>query len=82
MIDYAKAQKLFVKHKGALTRAQKKGYEAVLAECKQFVRDFAAIDAPWPDDWSRWQRALVDAANEHTRKTGIFVNAPRLEDLG
>lgn len=47
----------------------------------QFVRDFDAIDAPWPDDWARWQRALIDAANDHTRKTGVFVNAPRLEDL-
>jgi hypothetical protein len=81
LIDYAAAQKLFVKHKGLLTRATKKGYPAVLAACTQFVRDFAAIDAPWPDDWSRWQRALEDAAVKHHRETGVFVNVPRLEDL-
>ncbi len=80
-IDYVKAQKLFVQHKGFLTRAQKKGYGAVLAACTKFVRDYEAIDAPWPDDWSRWQRALEDAAIKHHRETGFFVNVPRLEAL-
>lgn len=78
MIDYAAAQKLFRKHKGLLTRALNvSGNEdrrrAVLKACTQFVRDFDAIDAPWPDDWSRWQRALDD-------QYPVF-NAPRLDDL-
>lgn len=77
-IDYAAAQKLFRKHKGLLTRALhvrdvKARRIAVLATCKQFVADFAAIDAPWPDDWARWQRALDD-------QYPVF-NSPRLEDL-
>lgn len=77
-IDYARAQRLFVKHKGALTRALHKQdaterRAAVLKTCTQFVRDFAAIDAPWPDDWARWQRALDD-------QYPVF-NGPRLENL-
>jgi hypothetical protein len=78
MIDYAAAQKIYARHKGSLTRALNKKdpdarRAAVLAECRQFVRDFAAIDAPWPDNWSRWQRALDDQYPT--------FNAPRLEEL-
>jgi hypothetical protein len=77
-IDYAKAQRLFVKHKSALTRALHKQdaterRAAVLAECNAFVHEFDAAGFPWPDDWSRWQRALDD-------QYPVF-NAPRLDDL-
>jgi hypothetical protein len=68
------------KLKAALTRAQKKGYEAVLKACTEAVREWEQWGA-WPDGWSLWQRAITDAANKHTRETGKFVNAPRLEDL-
>lgn len=84
-IDYARMQRTFPKHKAALTRAQHKKtaearYTAVKQACKAAVTEWDAIGA-WPDDWSRWQRALSDAANDYTRATGVYVNASRLEDL-
>jgi hypothetical protein len=80
MIDYARMQKAYPKQKAALTRAKKKGYLAVLAACTAAVNEWDAIGA-WPDGWHLWQSAVLDAVNEYTRKTGVFVNAPRLEDL-
>ena len=52
----------YSKQKAALTRAQKKGPEAVLAECLKVVAEWekAPFNGAWPDDWSRWQRALDD----------------------
>ncbi len=58
-IDYAKSKRLYTKHKGALTRAKKKGPEAVIKECEAFVRDFE--DLPWPDSWHTWNIAYGDA---------------------
>ena len=51
----------FRAQKAALTRAIKSGSSAkvvltVQAAVKEWDRDFPA----WPDDWSRWQRALDD----------------------
>ena len=80
MIDYERMSRSYPKQKAALTRAKKQGYTAVLATCRTAVKEWDAIGA-WPDGWSTWQRAIEDAANEHTRNTGVFVNAPRLEDL-
>jgi hypothetical protein len=79
-INYERMQKSGPKLKAALTRAKKKGYLAILATCKEAVAEWNAIGA-WPDNWSLWQRTIIDAAFEHTRNTGEFVNAPRLEDL-
>jgi hypothetical protein len=81
MIDYALAKKEGPKLKATLTRAIKKGnYEAVLNACRYAVSRWKVWGA-WPDNWNCWQIAIIDAANEHTRKTGVFVNAPRLESL-
>lgn len=66
-IDYAAAQALFVKHKGALTRATKKGPEAVLDAVAAFYADFEGAGYPLPDDWSRWERAKGDAEMELRR---------------
>lgn len=79
-INYERAKANGPKLKAALTRAEKKGYTAVLQACKQAVQEWEQWGA-WPDNWSRWQRAISDAANKHTRETGVYVNAPRLEDL-
>lgn len=78
-IDYARAQANGLKLKAALTRAEKKGYAAVLTACKAAVVEWEAWGA-WPDNWSRWQRALDDAAFTHSRNGGTLT-LTRLEDL-
>lgn len=72
--DYAGAQAAFTKQKAALTRAVKSGDASkVVTVCRDAVAAWgrAPFNGAWPDDWSRWQRALDDAV----------VGAPRLEDL-
>ena len=72
-IDYDRMNREFPKQKAALTRALKSGdRNRVLLTCAQTVKAWDEIGA-WPDDWSRWQRALDDVFP-------IF-QAPRLEDL-
>jgi len=71
MIDYAAAQTLFRKHKGALTRAQKKGPGAVMRACDRFFADFENAGYPLPDDWHRWERARQDAEMEMRRNGSL-----------
>jgi hypothetical protein len=57
----------FRKQKAALTRAINSGDRG-----KVFVAVAEAVavwnkDGPWPDQWSRWQRALDDAGFPHIR---------------
>jgi hypothetical protein len=60
MINYALMKKLHPQQKSALTRALKtKDPAKVRAVCAKAVREWETIGA-WPDDWSRWQRALSD----------------------
>jgi len=60
-IDYARMQKRYPQQKAALTRAVKSGRpEKVRDACIAAKREWDDIGA-WPDDWSRWQRALDDA---------------------
>lgn len=48
----------FSQQKAALTRALRSGDVAkVVGECRRVKREWG--DA-WPDDWSRWERALYD----------------------
>jgi hypothetical protein len=58
------AVRSYSQQKAALTRAIKKGKEAVLTEVKRAVAEWESGEAPynhgWPDDWSRWQRAVDD----------------------
>ena len=79
-INYELAKRQGPKLKAALTRAQKRDYDSVLLACRAAVQSWEVWGA-WPDNWSHWQRAICDAANKHTRDTGVFINAPRLEDL-
>jgi len=73
-IDYAAANAEFKKQKAALTRAvNTRSFEAIVTACAKAVREWNQPGRAWPDDWSRWQRALDDAA------PGIV--GPRLEDL-
>lgn len=82
MINYALAKEQGPKLKAALTRAQNKNYADVLAACTDAVAAWAAWGA-WPDNWSRWQRALDDAASKQNRTLsyGVFIQPVRLEDL-
>jgi hypothetical protein len=60
-INYARMQRSLPRLKAALTRAVKSGDPArVEAACRAAVAEWDACGA-WPDDWSRWQRALDDS---------------------
>ena len=64
-IDYDRMNKVHPKQKAALTRAVKTGdAEKVAAAVKKAVEEWDEIGA-WPDDWSRWQRALNDMLPWH-----------------
>lgn len=54
-----RGQRRWPKQKAALTRAIKKGHAAVVEATRKVVIEWNE-DGPWPDDWSRWQRALDD----------------------
>lgn len=59
-IDYARMNREGRKLKGALTRAVNSGdRDKVILACANAVRVWDEVGA-WPDDWSRWQRALDD----------------------
>jgi hypothetical protein len=73
-IDYAAAAQEFRRQKAALTRAVNSGdRDKVIVACRDAVREWDQPGRAWPDDWSRWQRALDDCFP-------VF-HAPRLEDL-
>jgi hypothetical protein len=80
-IDYELARTEGPKLKAALTRATKKSYADVLFACTYAVSRWNVWGA-WPDNWSRWQRALDDAACKHNHiGPREYVTAPRLEEL-
>lgn len=61
--------------KSALTRAVKTGDRVKVFEaCRKAVREWNAA-GHWPDDWSRWQRALDDVC------APAGITPPRLEDM-
>lgn len=60
-IDYERMNRIFPKQKAALTRAVNTGdSEKVAAACVKAMNEWDEIGC-WPDDWSRWQRALDDS---------------------
>lgn len=76
-IDYARMSRRFPVQKAALTRAQNvkdpdDRQAAVIKTCTATVKEWDEIGA-WPDDWSRWQRALSDVLH--------WSDPTRLEDL-
>lgn len=88
-INYELAKKQGPKLKAALTRAENtfgnslERYTAVLKACRKAVKVWEQWGA-WPDEWSRWQRALDDAFYAAYRD-GFFNDAitssKRLEEL-
>jgi hypothetical protein len=67
-------QKAYTRQKSALTRAINSGDPAkIRSACKAAVTEWNAWGTGWPDDWSRWQRALDDSLPWHS--------SVRLEDL-
>jgi len=55
--------KKYSQQKAALTRAIKSSDPmAVLNACRKAKQEWDAAGGAWPDDWSRWQRALDDNA--------------------
>lgn len=69
--DYAAANRLWRRHRTAMTRAENQArkantveaWRAVLALVTDQTAEWDALGWPWPDDWSRWQRLSHDAAN-------------------
>lgn len=59
-VDYDALNKMVKRQRAALTRAKKKGPDAVVLACKEAVTEWNQPGAMWPDDWSSWQRALDD----------------------
>jgi len=61
-IDYALAQRLFRKHKAALTRAKNtRSPQAVIKAVEAAYAEWDANDIPYPDSWHDWERARDDA---------------------
>jgi hypothetical protein len=68
VIDYEAAARSFRKHKAALTRAQKKGPQAVIDAVDAAFAEWTAMDIPFPDSWHRWSVARNDAVLELARQ--------------
>lgn len=65
-IDYAQARTELPKLKAALTRAKKKGPEAVIEAVEHAFERFDAWGC-WPDCWHTWSIAKSDAEHELRR---------------
>ncbi|MCK9434337.1 MAG: hypothetical protein M0R32_05825 [Candidatus Cloacimonetes bacterium] len=52
---------LFKRHKAALTRAKKKGPQAVIETVDAAFADWDKYLPAWPDNWRLWQSAKDDA---------------------
>jgi len=66
-VDWDRMNAIGPRQKAALTRAIKSGDpEKIAAVCKKAISEWDEIGA-WPDDWSRWQRALDDALPYYRR---------------
>jgi hypothetical protein len=60
-IDYDRMKRVYPKQKAALTRAiNSNDSEKIVATCKDAIREWDEIGS-WPDEWSRWERALSDS---------------------
>jgi hypothetical protein len=60
-VDYDALNKMVKRQRAALTRAlNSKDRDRVVLACRDAVREWDRPGSMWPDDWSRWQRALDD----------------------
>lgn len=68
--------------KAGLTRAiRSQVRQQVIDECARTVKEWDSFGF-WPDDWSRWQRALDDLPPVHDPYSPVALpRNPRLEDL-
>lgn len=64
---------IYRQQKAALTRAKKKGPQAVIAAVDKAIAEWDEKFPAWPDDWRIWQNAKDDA-NYHIR-TGHPTNS-------
>lgn len=64
-MGYTLTQREFVNLKSALTRARKKGPQAVFRECNRALAIFE--EKGYPDSWHTWERAKGDAEIEILR---------------
>ncbi len=63
-VDYDALNRMVRRQRAALTRAVKSGEpEQVVLACRDAVAEWNR--SMWPDDWSRWQRALDDLLAPH-----------------
>jgi hypothetical protein len=61
-VDYDALNLMVRRQRAALTRAVRSGdIDNVVLACRDAVAEWDQPGAMWPDDWSRWQRALDDA---------------------
>jgi len=67
-------QQRYRRFKSALTRAiNGKDPNKVIAACDAFFSHYERSDTePFPDDWSRWQRARDDARYAIAREKGAW----------
>jgi hypothetical protein len=73
--DYAALNVMVKRQRAALTRAINSGdKDRIVLACRDAVREWNTTPgAIWPDDWSRWQRALDDCLG--------WRSSVQLEDL-
>lgn len=63
MTNYLSRQQ-YSQAKARLTRAKKKGPQAVIEEVEFTYSAWTDGGYAWPDDWARWARAKEDANME------------------
>ena len=65
-VDYDALNRMVRRQRAALTRAVNSGEgERVVLACRDAVAEWNRQGSMWPDDWSRWQRALDDVLPFH-----------------
>lgn len=73
-VDYDQLNKMVRRQRAALTRAVNSGErDKVILAAAKAVREWNQPGCMWPDDWSRWQRAVDDVLPLHQQI--------RIEDL-
>lgn len=61
-VDYDALDRMVKRQRAALTRAIRSGEAGkVVMAARDAVREWNRPGLGWPDDWSRWQRAVDDA---------------------
>ena len=65
-VDYNALNKMVRRQRSALTRAiNSNDIDKLVRTIKSAVDEWDTPGSMWPDDWSRWQRALDDALPFH-----------------